>query len=73
MTYDSGDLLGLTGRWAEMRATLKRAGTIGALTPVLSDITLTNTTNPIPLPASWLLLASGAAGLAALRRRKMSA
>jgi streptogramin lyase len=69
MAYDSGDMLGLMGQWIEVRATLTRTGGVGAESPILSDLTLLTSTSQIPLPASWLLLASGVAGISALRRK----
>ncbi|TVQ52031.1 MAG: hypothetical protein EA355_15915 [Rhodobacteraceae bacterium] len=71
-SFASGDALGLTGRYAEVRAILTRTGTgAGAVSPILSDLTVTAT--PIPLPASWLLLSAGLLGLARLRRRDRQA
>jgi streptogramin lyase len=70
--YLSGASLGLDGRYAEVRAILTRTGTgAGAVSPILSDLRLTTVqTGVVPLPASWLLLGSGIAGLMHLSRRR---
>lgn len=69
-SYASGDLLGLTGQFAQLRALFTRPGGTGALSPILSDITLTTRTNVVPLPASWLLFVSGLAGFGFLGRSR---
>jgi streptogramin lyase len=66
--YASGDSIGLTGRYIELRATLGRNAGIDA-TPVLSDITLRYT--PIPEPWTGLVVAGlSVAAFVARRRRR---
>jgi DNA-binding beta-propeller fold protein YncE len=69
--YDSGDMLGLTGRYAQILARFTRTGGVpGAPTAILSDVTLTTTTAPpIPLPASVWLLGGGMLALWRVRRK----
>ena len=67
-SYDSflsGDMLNLSGRYMEVRATLTRTGNLpGDPSPILSDLSFTT----IPEPATLTLLALG--GLALLRKRR---
>jgi streptogramin lyase len=70
--YVSGDMLGLTGRYAQIRALFTRAGNSqGAPTAILSDVKLTSVPpNPIPLPASVWLLGGGMMALWRLGARR---
>lgn len=70
--YDSGDLLNLTGRYLEVRATLTRPGTSN-LTPVLSDLRILFDPGitQIPEPGTLSLLLSGLIGVIWLRRRRV--
>jgi YVTN family beta-propeller protein len=71
--YNSGDLLNLTGRYLEVRATLTRPGTSN-LTPVLSDLRILFDPGitQIPEPSTLSLLFSSLLGLAWLRRRRLN-
>ena len=69
MSYNSSDLLGLTGQYLEIRATLTRTGGgVGAPTPVLSDLRITSAEVPEP---STLALLGGGLLLLSIRRRSM--
>lgn len=65
LPYDSGDFIGLTGRYLEMRATFSRGVGISA-TPVLSDVSVNFSV--IPEPATLAVLTLG--GVVALGRRR---
>lgn len=69
-SYASGDALNLIGRYAQIKATLTRPGSQGALTPVFSDVTLTTKTDVIPLPATLWLLIGGVMTLFGIGRRR---
>jgi len=71
MSYDSGDLLGLTGQFLEVRATLFRGAS--GVTPILSDLTVTTSTDPVPEPGTLFLIGAGCAAMAVLRRRRRNA
>jgi streptogramin lyase len=67
--YATGDLLGLTGRYLEVRATLSRV--IGAAGPVLSDLSVLFTPGTsVPEPATLALLGASLVPLSWARRRK---
>jgi YVTN family beta-propeller protein len=72
MPYLSGDALGLAGRYLEIKATLMRGASPNALSPVLSDIRVTNSV--IPEPSTVALLGLGLAGVLGYgwRRRRRS-
>jgi YVTN family beta-propeller protein len=71
-SYESGDLLGLTGQYLEVRATLSRIGGTQT-TPVLSDLTLLFTPgSQAPEPGTLLLLGLGLLPLAWRYRRAAS-
>jgi hypothetical protein len=74
-SFESGDEVGLTGQFAQIRAVLIRPGGQGGVSPVLSDIRLTTLTDGVvPLPATvWLLLGGVAALFGYGRRRNASA
>ena len=67
--FSSGDDLGLTGKYLEVRATLSRTGG-STLTPVLSDLRLDFTPgNTTPEPGSLALVGLALAAAAGLRPR----
>ncbi|MDW3225748.1 MAG: hypothetical protein R8G34_23140 [Paracoccaceae bacterium] len=70
--YLSGDSLGLTGQYAQIRGILTRPGGPNAATPILSDVRLTTLDTPpaVPLPAAAWLLLGGIAALFGLRRAR---
>jgi YVTN family beta-propeller protein len=69
MTYDSGDLINMTGRYIQVMSTLTRPGGVGAVSPILSDVTV-NFTSEVPEPVSLSLLGLGLAGLFAGAHRR---
>lgn len=69
MAYDSGDLLNLTGKYLEVRATLTRPGS-SDLTPVLSDLRIIGSPQQAPEPSTVALLGASLFGLVLPRRRK---
>jgi YVTN family beta-propeller protein len=65
----NGELLNLTGRYLEVRATFNRAA--GAADPVLSDLrVIYNSDQNVPEPGTLGLLAAGLLGLGLALRRK---
>jgi YVTN family beta-propeller protein len=67
--YNSGDIIGLTGRYIELRATFSRQTGVND-TPILSDIALNFT--KVPEPGALALLAIGGI-MIALRSRRSQA
>ena len=67
--YDSGDLLGLSGRYLEVRASLTRPGG-SDLTPVLSDLQIDFTPGTVPEPGTLALLGISLLPVAWIRRRR---
>lgn len=67
---DSGDALGLSGRYLEVRATFSSQG--AAADPVLSDLLVNYTPGQqqVPEPGTLSLLGASMLGLAWMRRRK---
>jgi hypothetical protein len=66
---NSGDNLGLTGRYMQVRATLTRLGGTD-LTPVLSDMQINYA--PVPEPGTWALMLGGLGLLGATARHRRS-
>ncbi|GBE75601.1 hypothetical protein myaer87_28280 [Microcystis aeruginosa NIES-87] len=73
-TYNSGDALSLLGRYLDVKATLKRGGTVGSESPVLSNIRiLGRTTEQVPEPSPFFgLLGFGLFGFGAFCKRKLN-
>jgi hypothetical protein len=73
-TYNSGDALSLLGRYLDVKATLKRGGTVGSESPVLSNIRiLGRTTEKVPEPSPFFgLLGFGLFGFGAFCKRKLN-
>lgn len=72
-SYLSGASLGMTGQWAQVRATLNRTGGIDAVSPILSDLRLTTVEGGpprVPEPSTLVIFATGGLVLAGLRRRR---
>jgi streptogramin lyase len=66
---NSGDNLGLTGRYMQVRATLTRLGGT-SVTPVLSDMQINYA--PVPEPGTWAMMLGGLGLLGAMTRRRRS-
>jgi hypothetical protein len=72
-SFNSGDLIGLTGQFLEVRATLTRTGGgVGAPTPVLSDLRFATGTAmaTVAEPLSLALVGAGMLLLGAGRTRR---
>jgi len=70
MTYGSGDLLGLTGQYLEVKATLSRPGALNAPSPILSDLQVSYTQASEPATMGLVAGAAVLGGLAMRRRQR---
>lgn len=68
-SHNSGDALGLTGRYLDVRTTLTRQ--TGGVNPVLSDLRVTFENQQVPEPGTLSLLGISLLSLTILRRRKV--